>query len=393
MPSNTISIAVVANAKPAVTSFAETSTAAEDMGRSVDRAGATFSSAVDKMSADTKGIASDMDRASHSVGELGDKMGDGASKSSQFAGGIGDIGGALSQIPGPLGALGSGMEAIGPTLMGLVGAFDLMELAANASSLAWLRNAASATASRVALIAGAVATGVMTAAQWLLNVALASNPIGLIILGIAALIAIFVIAWNKSETFRNILIATWEGIKGAAVAVFGFVRDFIGGVFDDIGAVWKDLLALPQKMKEIGTAIVQGIADGIQGGLHWVKEKIGYLGNLLPSWLAKILQIRSPSRRFMKLGQESIRGYAIGFNSMTAKDIVSPLASRLSSTAISVPSAQTTLSATGTASTTAAVAATYNINVPEGVTNPYEYGRRIADGLTAFKRLGGVIPQ
>lgn len=42
-----------------------------------------------------------------------------------------------------------------------------------------------------------VVTKLVTAAQWLLNMALNANPIGLVIIGVTALIAIFVLAYQK----------------------------------------------------------------------------------------------------------------------------------------------------------------------------------------------------
>ncbi|WIM99391.1 hypothetical protein ACTOB_003042 [Actinoplanes oblitus] len=393
MAGNQISIAIVANARPAVQSMAETSSAAERMGTSFDQSSSRISSSVDKISSSTGGLVSKVDNAGHSFDELGEKMGNGASKSAQFAGGIGDLGGALAQIPGPLGSLGSGMEALGPSLMGIVGVFDLLELAMNASSLAFLRTAAASVVQKAAMIGGAVATGVMTAAQWALNAAMYANPIGLVVLAIVALVAIFVIAYKKSETFRNIVTAAWESIRDAAVAVFGFVGDFIGGVFDDIAGLWQKLMDLPAKMQEIGVSIVEGIGSGIQSGMNWIKDKVGDLAHLLPDWLEKILQIHSPSRRLFKSGVNAIRGFALGFRTLTAKDIVSPLAKGLSSTSFTMPSAQATLDATGTVSGSSTTVVHNNtINVPDTATNPYLYGQKVAEGLASYKRLGGVIP-
>lgn len=70
-----------------------------------------------------------------------------------------------------------------------------------------------------------------TIAQWLLNVAMSANPIGLVVAAIAGLVAAFVILWNKSETFRNFFIGMWEGIKKA-----------VGVVVDWIKENWKTML-------------------------------------------------------------------------------------------------------------------------------------------------------
>ena len=60
---------------------------------------------------------------------------------------------------------------------------------------------------------GAVATGLMSAAQWALNVAMTANPIGLIIAGIAALAAGAVWAYKKFEPFRWVVDWLWQGFK------------------------------------------------------------------------------------------------------------------------------------------------------------------------------------
>jgi len=72
------------------------------------------------------------------------------------------------------------------------------------------------TALKVAQVAGAVWTGIVTAAQWAWNAALDANPIGLVIIGIAALVGALILAWQHSSTFRTVVMAMWEGIQTAA---------------------------------------------------------------------------------------------------------------------------------------------------------------------------------
>lgn len=71
-------------------------------------------------------------------------------------------------------------------------------------------------------IAAAV-TRAWAIAQGLLNAVMMLNPVGLVIAAIIALVAIIVLAYNKSETFRKIVQAVWEGIKTGLKAAVDFI--------------------------------------------------------------------------------------------------------------------------------------------------------------------------
>jgi phage-related protein len=64
-----------------------------------------------------------------------------------------------------------------------------------------------------------VSTKLMAAGQWLLNAALTANPIGIVVVAIAALVAAFVIAYKSSATFRAIVSDAWNTIKNVAETV------------------------------------------------------------------------------------------------------------------------------------------------------------------------------
>jgi hypothetical protein len=63
----------------------------------------------------------------------------------------------------------------------------------------------------------AVATKAWAAAQWLMNAALTANPIGLVVVAIATLVAGLIIAYKKSETFRNIVNDAFSVVKEGAL--------------------------------------------------------------------------------------------------------------------------------------------------------------------------------
>lgn len=77
---------------------------------------------------------------------------------------------------------------------------------------------------KVAAIAATAAEKGMTLAQYaaaaaqkVLNTALLSNPIGLVILAITGLVTAFMVLWKNSEKFRNFWIKLWEKIKSTAL--------------------------------------------------------------------------------------------------------------------------------------------------------------------------------
>lgn len=169
--------------------------------------------------------------------QLGEHFGETASRTSQVAGAMGDLGGALAQAGGPLGAFGSGMELLAPTIMGVTGVADLAEVATTKLSISQLKAAAAATVQKTEQLAAAAATKIMTGAQWLLNAAMEANPIGLVIAAIVALAAIFVVAWKKSETFRDIVKGAMHGIVVAVQAVGDAATTAWHAIRDAFGAV------------------------------------------------------------------------------------------------------------------------------------------------------------
>ena len=81
----------------------------------------------------------------------------------------------------------------------------------------------------------AVASNVWRAAQVALNFVLSANPIGIIVMAIAALVGALIAAYNNCETFRNICDAVWAVVKQVAAAVW----DFLVKAFERASAVVK----------------------------------------------------------------------------------------------------------------------------------------------------------
>lgn len=180
----------------------------------------------------------------------------------------------------------------------------------------------------------------VTAVQTAFNIVLAMNPIALIVIAIVGLIAILVVLWNKSETFRNVVLGIFEAIKTAV----GFAINLIVSYFQFWLNVWRTVIStisnliqgfvnfvksvpskivsfftsLPSKMANIGLNIVKGIGNGITSGVGWIKARIKeFVGNVT-NFIKKMFKIGSPSKLMSdEVGQWLPKGIAVGIDANT----------------------------------------------------------------------------
>lgn len=97
-----------------------------------------------------------------------------------------------------------------------------------------------------------VATTLWSKAQGVLNAVITANPIGLLIAGIAALVAGIVYLWNTNEGFRNAVIKAWNAIKEAGIDAWNWLVKFFT---EDIPKAWDSVVTffkgIPDWFKEI----------------------------------------------------------------------------------------------------------------------------------------------
>jgi tape measure domain-containing protein len=112
-------------------------------------------------------------------------------------------------------------------------------LGAGSGMVSWLRNVRIATTLSTVWRNGLLAVGL---AQVALNYAISANPIGLIVIAIAAFVAALVLAYRNSETFRKIVNAAWAGIQKAIGAAVGWIVDTaVPAMISAWNSVWKVL--------------------------------------------------------------------------------------------------------------------------------------------------------
>lgn len=183
---------------------------------------------------------------------------------------------------------------------------------------------------------GAVAIGtkVWAAAQWLLNIAMDANPIGLIILGIAALIAVVVLIATKTHWFQDLWKVAWAAIKIAAVAVWDalkvaalFVWNALKAYLTAYIAFWKGAwnviktvaLFVWNALKAYVTAYIGfwrsawNTAKNVAGAVwDWIKSKALSFYNWIISIPGKVSARLSTMWDGLKSGFRSVLNWIIG---------------------------------------------------------------------------------
>lgn len=95
------------------------------------------------------------------------------------------------------------------------------------------------------LVQGVIAVmNAWTAVQTMLNLVMTANPIGLIIVGIGALIAVIVYCWNKFAGFRAFLITMWDTMKQFGNIIKEYIVNRIKEMIAGLGKIAGALLKL-----------------------------------------------------------------------------------------------------------------------------------------------------
>ena len=113
-----------------------------------------------------------------------------------------------------------------------------------------------------------------------LNGAMLTSPVTWIVAGIVALIAVFVILWNKCEGFRNFWINLWNKIKTAFAPVIEFVKSSFEsfkeklqtGIVPALQDLWA---AIKEKVLPVLNLIWDYVQIYIQPAFEWLKTGLG----------------------------------------------------------------------------------------------------------------------
>lgn len=218
---------------------------------------AKLESAFDKVGAGAKSMGDKVAGASKSVDEHGNamgRMGGKADSSESNLIGIHDvIDGTATIMQGP------GKVGLVSYIQGwadLAGGVAPLLISLASVNFATVASTVSMVAHTVAMAAVRTATAIWTGVQWLLNIALNANPIGLVVIAIIALIVIIELIVHNTKFFKDIWAAVWDFMKGVGR---WFAHDFVNFFVD----AWHKVVGFGE------------------GALGWFKNLPGMLGSAL----------------------------------------------------------------------------------------------------------------
>lgn len=143
----------------------------------------------------------------------------------------------------------------------------------------WMRDNAGAVrlvgAALGGLVVGIVAVRTVTmawaTAQAILNAAMAANPIGLIVVAVAALVAGLVYAYRNFEGFRNVVDAVWKAVKTAALWIWDRgLKPAFEGIKTGLSWVGSALASVGKWFVNLGETVMGLWTDYIQPVFEWI---------------------------------------------------------------------------------------------------------------------------
>lgn len=248
---------------------------------------------------------------------------------------------AVTAITTAWGAVTGVIEAVQFGWAGLTVAQD-----ANTASI--VANKVGMVAWRVTSLAAAAASKAMAAAQWLLNIAMDANPIGLVVIAIAALVAGLILAWKHSATFRSIVTGAFNAVKSVASNVFGWLKNAVVEAINFVKSHWQLILSImtgpigaaaifvithfSQIKSAISTVIsdvVNTVRDGVNNVFGWFHDLPGRITSLTGSMLNAGQALMGAIFHGLESAATAVGGFAAGIASAIWGELKSVLNSVL----------------------------------------------------------------
>lgn len=155
------------------------------------------------------------------------------------------------------------------------------------------------------------------------NAVLAANPIGVVVVALAALVAAFVTLWNTSESFRNFWIGLWETIKSTVDIALKTITSWFESAWDNIKTIaskWSEFFGnVWNGIKNVFSGVSTFFRDMFSQGSDSIRAIIGQWDGMFSNVWNGIKNIFGSVDTFFSgafsKGWEAIKGAFSGWSS------------------------------------------------------------------------------
>jgi TP901 family phage tail tape measure protein len=181
-----------------------------------------------------------------------------------------------------------------------------------------------------AIMSAKTAITTMKTAWTVLSGAFAASPVGWVVIGIVALVAAFVLLWNKSEAFRNFWIGLFENVKGAVTQAWSTLQPALENLGQNLMKLYeaaKPILEIIGVIAgAIGTVFVGTFVGAIQGVLaaltpltNALSSLVSFATNVVSAIAALFRGDFSGACDFASAAVDDLKNFFInGFNAITS---------------------------------------------------------------------------
>lgn len=181
-----------------------------------------------------------------------------------------------------------------------------------------------------AIMSAKTAITTMKTAWTVLSGAFAASPVGWVVIGIVALVAAFVLLWNKSEAFRNFWIGLFENVKGAVTQAWSTLQPALENLGQNLMKLYeaaKPILEIIGVIAgAIGTVFVGTFVGAIQGVLaaltpltNALSSLVSFATNVVSAIVALFRGDFSGACDFASAVVDDLKNFFInGFNAITS---------------------------------------------------------------------------
>jgi len=195
--------------------------------------------------------------------------------------GLVGMGLALASFATPLTDVFMGIGQIGQGMRALKDASDFVGLTSQFSKLVqYLKDLE-------------LAEKAATAAQWLYNAALSANPIGIIIIAIAALVAILAYLYFNNEQVRESINQLGAVFQYVGQVIYSFFIMQIQLLVTALQMAWSYISTLPDRILQTMTTIASTVISGAMALLSFISSIPGRVGAYLSQVISRAISFAS----------------------------------------------------------------------------------------------------